>query len=92
MATVTNLPSVSAAVEIGFASFRETSQYGGRWLLRTVLVLRAAHGLGGASQPALLPHPLPVSSFQQPWPIPVHHYPHLPAAGRVAYDGYNYLA
>lgn len=63
------------------ALFLETPEYNGRWFLHTLPVLRAAHGLGGAAQPSLLPHPLLVSSLKQSWALSVHHNPHLPPPG-----------
>lgn len=61
--------------------FCETSGHSGGRFLHPLPVFWASYDLGGASQPTLLPLPLPVPPLYHPRHLPLHHCAHLPATG-----------
>lgn len=59
----------------------EACKHRGRWLLQPLPLLPAAHGLGRAAEPPVLPRAVPLPTLLSPRRLPLHHHPHLPTHG-----------
>lgn len=59
----------------------EACKHRGRWLLQPLPLLPAAHGLGRAAEPPVLPRAVPLPTLLSPRRLPLHHHPHLSTHG-----------